>query len=40
LRARVEALLLAHENPDSFLEPHSASPSPTLDDLVKERLAR
>jgi serine/threonine protein kinase/lipopolysaccharide biosynthesis regulator YciM len=32
LRACVEALLLAHENPDSFLEPQSAGLAPTADE--------
>jgi WD40 repeat protein/serine/threonine protein kinase len=32
LRARIEALLHAHENPDSFLEPRSAGVAPTADE--------
>jgi eukaryotic-like serine/threonine-protein kinase len=38
LRARVEALLAAHENPDSFLEPCRAGLVPTVDEpAVSER---
>jgi serine/threonine protein kinase/tetratricopeptide (TPR) repeat protein len=38
LRACVEALLLAHDNPDSFLEPRNAGLAPTLDEQpIRER---
>jgi serine/threonine protein kinase/tetratricopeptide (TPR) repeat protein len=36
LRARVEALLDAHENPASFLEPQRARPSPTVEEPIHE----
>jgi serine/threonine protein kinase/tetratricopeptide (TPR) repeat protein len=37
LRGRVEALLQAHENPDSFLEPRDASLVVTVDEPAGER---
>jgi eukaryotic-like serine/threonine-protein kinase len=35
-RARVEALLQAHEHPDSFLDPYSAALVPTIVDPIRE----
>jgi serine/threonine protein kinase/Flp pilus assembly protein TadD len=36
LRARVEALLHAHDNPDSFLEPPNERPTATIDEPIHE----
>jgi serine/threonine protein kinase/tetratricopeptide (TPR) repeat protein len=36
LRTRVEALLRAHDNPDSFLEPPNERPTATIDEPIRE----